>query len=492
MLKLDGSRISLAEFCKAVSQPTGLQVGDTILDKIIHAHQVVQKIAVGDEPVYGLNTGLGGNLGFRLKPDEISDFQMQIIKGRAVACGEPLPEKTGRGILLARIISAAQGYSGISLELFEHLIAVYDAGISPVVPEYGSIGDSDLVQNSHFALAIIGEGDVWFKGGIVSASAALNKSGLTPPTLKPKEGLAMVSHSGLTTTLTANALLETQISLEMAKSTVVMSYEGYGANQKVLDDEINSLRHSPCQLIIAQWLRKNLKGSEQKPRRIQEALSFRTVPSVLGAAQHALDHSISVWEDEANGASDSPVILENGEMFSTANFHTPALALAIEGISLALSGVANGSVQRMQRIMNPELSGLPKYLSTIGGGSAGFVPSQKTASALNTEIRHGAIPIIFNPAPISDGVEDMAPNTPATTKKLSRQLHPFKLLFGLEALVACQALDLRKPDKKSPLTTKLYKAIRAEVPMLIEDRPLGQDINTVTKILFLTASNFAD
>ncbi len=136
-------------------------------------------------------------------------------------------------------------------------------------------------------------------------------------------------------------------------------------------------------------------------------------------------------------------------MVSTANFHTPALALAIEGISLALCGVANGGVQRMQRVMNPDLSGLPKYLSPIGGGSAGFVPSQKTASTLNTEIRHAAIPIIFNPSPISDGVEDMAPNTPSAARKLLKQLHPFNLLFGLEALVACQALDLRKPKQKA-------------------------------------------
>ncbi len=483
MLKLDGSRISLNDYCKAVSAATRLQVSRSIQDKIAHAHKIVIKIAMGDEPVYGLNTGLGGNLGYRLKPDEISDFQMQIIKGRAVACGEPLPESTGRGILLARIISAAQGYSGISLELFQHLIAVFEAGISPVVPEFGSIGDSDLLQNSHSALAVLGEGDVWLEGKIVSASDALKKSKLSPPPLKPKEGLAMVSHSGLTVALTAKALLETQRSLEMVKSTVIMSYEEYGANQKVLDDEINNLRHSPCHLKVTQWLRKNLKGSEQKPRRIQEALSFRTVPSVVGAAQHALEHSISVWGDEANGSSNSPVVLEADEMYSSANFHTPALALSIEAISLALAGVANGSVQRMQRIMNSELSGLPKYLSPVGDGSAGFVPSQKTASALNTEIRHAALPITFNPAPISDGVEDMAPNTPAAAKKLLRQLHPFNLLFGLEALIACQALGLRKPGNKSELTAKLHKAIRSEVSMLIEDKPLGQDINTVTKIL---------
>ncbi len=483
MLKLNGSKISIEAFCNAVSKPIELQASKSVLNRISTTHKAVEDIAMGDKPVYGLNTGLGGNLGYRLKPEEISDFQMQIIAGRAVACGEPLPENTGRGVLLARIISAAQGYSGISIELFNHMIAVYEAGISPVIPEYGSIGDSDLVQNSHFALAVLGKGDVWVEGKVINASTALRKAKLTPPSLKPKEGLAMVSHSGLSVALTANALNETKLFLEIAMSVIVLSYEGYGANQKVLDDEINQLRPSPCQLETAEWFRKKLEGSEQKPRRIQEALSFRTMPSICGAAQHALNHAISVWENEANGSPDSPVVLEDDNMVSTANFHTPALALAIEGITLALAGIANGSVQRMQRMMNSELSGLPKYLSPIGGSSAGFVPSQKTASALNTEIRHAAIPIVFNPSPISDGVEDMAPNTPAAARKLLRQLHPFQLLFGLEALVACQAIDLRKPASKSTLSTKLCKAVRSKIPMLIEDRPLGQDINIATEIL---------
>ncbi len=281
MLNLDGSRISIDAFCQAVLSPVPLRVSDAVIGKIEIAHQAIEKFAMGDDPVYGLNTGLGGNLDYRLNPKKISEFQMQIIEGRAVACGEPLPENTGRGILLSRIISASKGYSGISVELFKHLIAVYEAGLSPVIPEYGSMGDSDLVQNAHFALAILGKGEVWFEGEIVSTSHILKKLKLKPPSLKPKEGLALVSHSGLTVALTANAIIETKISLELAMSTIVLSYEGYGANQKVLDDEINQLRSSPKQLETARWFRKKLQGSEQNPRRIQEALSFRTMPSFV-------------------------------------------------------------------------------------------------------------------------------------------------------------------------------------------------------------------
>lgn len=491
MLKLDGNNISLDSFCKAVKKPTRLNFVQSTIQKIKIAHEAVEKVAQGEAPVYGLNTGLGGNLGYRLKPEEISNFQMQIIAGRAVACGNALPEETGRGILLARIVSAANGYSGISVELFEHLCAVYEAGISPVIPEYGSIGDSDLVQNGHFGMAVFGQGDVYYEGEITPAAEVFKKLNVIVPALKPKEGLAMVSHSGLTVTLSAIAINEARLALEMVKSAIVLSYEGYGANQRLLENDLNQLRISPGQIEVAQWLLENLKGSENKPRRIQEALSFRTAPSTVGAAHHALHNVISIWQDEANGTPDSPVVLDDGSLVSTANFHTPALALAIENLSLSLSGVANGSVQRMQRIMNPDLSGLPKYLSPVGGGSAGFVPSQKTASVLNSEIRHAAQPMLFNPAPISDGVEDMAPNTPSVAQKLSRQLHPFKHLIGLEALVACQAIDLRKPLSKSALTTRLHKAVRDKIPMMVEDRPMGYDINIATKILISAVENSA-
>lgn len=489
MIKLDGNSVSLDGFCIAVKKPAPLGIDQSIIKKLKTAHEAVETVAQGKDPVYGLNTGLGGNLGYRLKPEDISDFQMQIIAGRAVACGNPLPEDTGRGILLARIISAANGYSGISVELFKHLCSVYETGISPVIPEYGSIGDSDLVQNGHFGMAVLGQGDVYYEGEITPAAEAFKRLNITAPALKPKEGLAMVSHSGLTVTLSAIAINETKLALEMVKSAIVLSYEGYGANQRLLEDDLNQLRISPGQREIAQWLLENLKGSEHKPRRVQEALSFRTALSIVGAAYHALHNAISIWQDEANGTPDSPVVLDDGCLVSTANFHTPALSLAMENLSLSLAGVANGSVQRMQRIMNPDLSGLPKYLSPIGGGSAGFIPSQKTSSVLNSEIRHAAQPILFNPAPISDGVEDMAPNTPSVARKLSRQLHPFRHLIGLEALVACQAIDLRKPSSKSILTTRLHKAIRDKVPMMVEDRPMGNDINIATKVLKLVIEN---
>lgn len=487
-MKIDGRDISLQAFCEASRTPRTLEVDLDVISKIAAAHQQVEEIAGSEKPVYGLNTGLGANLGHRLEPDEIVEFQHRIIAGRAVSFGDPLPENVGRGVLLSRILTASKGLSGISDTMFLHLCAVYEAGLAPAIPEYGSIGAGDLTQNAHFGLAVTGGGELWQDRRLVKSETAFDALAIVCPDLRPKDGMVLVSHSGVTVALAAFALQEARRALDMMKVAIVLSYEGYQANRQILSSSVNRLRSSPGQAEAARWFSEGLAGSGAQPRRIQEALSFRTVAPIVGAAEQALLHAISVWEDEINGVPDSPVITDDSEMLSTPNFLSPALALALETVSLSLASVANGSVQRMQRMMDPELSGLPRYLSPQGGGAAGFVPTQKTAAALLAEIRHAAHPIMFDPAPVSDAVEDMASMTPATAKKLQGQSKPFQLLAALEGLVACQAIDLRGNHQLGKIAGQFHPLLRNEVPFLNEDRPLGPNIER-TRQLLLTYVN---
>ena len=475
--------LDLDTFSAATKNPVELKFSAANLDRIATSHKTVMEMAAGEEPVYGLNTGLGGNLAYRIKPEDIPGFQMAIVAGRSAACGDMLSPEVGRGILLYRIISAASGLSGISVELFNHLCAVYEAGLAPAIPEYGSIGASDLVQNGFFGLGVLGQGEIWRDGELVDAKTALEDAGLTPPELKPKEGLILISHSGLTVTLAAQALKEATTALNMAKVAIALSYEGYGANQAILAAEINELRPAPGQAEAAAWFRDALTGSDNNPRRVQEALSFRTVCSVIGAAEHALNEAIAVWAGECNGCSDSPAVLDTGEMKSTINFHSPALALALETICLSFGSVANGSVQRMFRMMTGSFSDLPHYLTPVGEGSAGLVPTQKTASILLSEIRHAMHPVAIDTPPIADGVEDMASMTPAAAKKLQTMTKPLHLLTGLEAMSACQAISLRKPENLGKIVSEIYPAIRVQIPELTTDRQIGTDINKATEIL---------
>lgn len=471
--------------------PASLVLDEACRASIVAGYDHIAAAAQGAAPVYGLNTGLGANLGYRIPAADIAGFQHQIMAGRAVACGDPLPEDIGRGIALYRIISAAKGVSGLSLEATSHLCAVYEAGISPVIPEYGSIGAADLVQNAYFGLGCFGFAPCWLAGEIMPGDVALARCGLSPPTLKAKEGLALISHSGLTVALGASALQMAQRSLRMAKLAVVLSYEGYGANRQILETGLTSLRSAPGLEAAASWYRAALEGADATPRHIQEALSFRLVASLTGAADVALQTAIAIWEDEANGVSDSPVVTADGDLMSAANFDTTAFALAVEQLAQAIAVLANASTQRMKRMMDPVLSGLPRYLSPVGGGSAGFVPSQKTAAALLAEIQQAALPLPPSAAEVSDGVEDVAALTPARLQKLSRQLVPFEQLIGLEAIVALQALDLRAPQSVSAVTRSLRECIRADVAFLDADRPLGDDITAARQILAENADRLA-
>ncbi|MCP5370627.1 MAG: histidine ammonia-lyase [Hyphomicrobiales bacterium] len=483
MTRIGDGPVTLDAFAAALRPGGTVGIAPAVRARLAAARAVVDAAAAGDAPVYGLNTGLGANLGHRIAPADIAAFQHQLIAGRAVAVGEPLPEGTGRAVLLARLVSAAPGHSGMSLPLFDHLCAVFGAGLSPVVPRYGSIGAGDLTQNAVWAQALLGAGRMWRGGETGDARAALAGAGLAVPPLRPKDAMALVNHGGLSVALAAHALGRARRGLAMARDAALLSCAGYDANRDIFAAEVNALRPAPGQAETAAWFAARLAGGGGPPRRVQEALSFRVVAPVLGAAADALDRAVAVWRDEANGASDSPAVVGEEAMRSTPNFQAPALALALEGVALALAMAAAGAVQRMQRMMDPDLTGLPRYLSPRGGAAAGMVPLQKTVAALLADIRRHAQPVAFDPAPVSDGVEDMAPMTPAAALKLADMAAPFDLLCGAEVLVAAQAVDLRQGVPLAPAVADLHARLRAEVPMLDRDRPLGEDVGRAAEIL---------
>ena len=475
-MKLTGAPIDLDRFLAALTCPEPVVISNSLRKGLVRDRAAVLRHAAADQPVYGLNTGLGANLGHRIDPAAISAFQAQIIAGRDTGTGPDLPVEAARGVLLARIISAAGGRSGLNPVLFDHLCAVFAAGLVPQIPEWGSIGASDLTQNAAMAAAVTGQ--VGFLDG-----QTLHQRGLSPPALGPKDAMCLINHSGVTVARAALALGAARRQLTLIKAITALSYLGYGANRTVLRADLNALRAAPGQAAAAAYFERALSGAKDHSRRIQEALSFRTVAPVIGAAQAALDQAVTIWQDELNGSSDSPAILPDGSMQSTANFHSPALALSLEQVSQAMAMVAAGSLQRVQRLMNPDLTGLPRYLSPVGGASAGLVPMQKTAAALLAEIRQAAQPVIFDAAPVSDTVEDVAPMTPLAAAKLDRQMRPFASLAAVEALTAAQAVDLRGLKTMPQGPKAIYKAVRAVAGMVQADRPLRGDLNAVTGAL---------
>jgi histidine ammonia-lyase len=334
-------------------------------------------------------------------------------------------------------------------------------------------------------MALLGYGEIWVDGVRTPADDALDEFEI--PQLEPKDAMGLMNHSGLTVARAAAAIAEAHLMMDIAQMTAMLSCAGYGANRDIFDPEVNMQRDEPGQVYAARWFAKVLDGPWPRPRRIQEALSFRTIASIIGTAQEAVERADLVWEDEAFGISDSPVMLEDGRLRSTANFQSPALALELEKVGMALAMVANASVQRMQKLMSPELSKLPRYLSPRGGEAAGMVPLQKTAAALLSDIRRHAMPVIFDPAPVSQSVEDMAPMTPQAAGKLTNLCDTLSTLLACEAMVAAQAIDLHGRLEWPDEVLALHGAIRDAVPKLIHDRPVGPDVSAIETILLQRA-----
>jgi len=487
-LHLDGSRISLQRFVELADGPMSISLAPSIRQRLVRAREIVAHYAKSDQPVYGLNTGLGGNLQHRIEPKDIPAFQAQLLRGRSAGVGPNLPEWISRAAWLSRIIGATRGASGLSLATFDLMLAMMEQGLSPAVSTYGSIGTSDLVLAAQMGASLIGEGEIWDNGTCRPAAEALRAHGLAPIELEPKDGLALANNSSLSIALAARALSEARRTLDLAQAVTVLSGEAYAMNPAIFEARIHALRPAAGQEQAAAWFRAALEGSSLHARgaarSVQDALSFRVVAPLFGTARNALALAETETEIELNGAADNPAVLpETDEMLSTPNFHTPALALALDTLAIAHVHLATASAQRILKLMNPQLSGLPKYLSPLGGASAGLLPLQKTVASLLAEIRLHAQPASLDAISVSEMVEDVAPQTPLAARKLTTQIDLLQWLIAIEALVAAQAMDLRKPKSLGRVAKLLHSAIRAAVPPLDEDRATGPDVAAVRQAM---------
>ena len=459
------------------------------LNRLQLDREVVQRHIDDGAPVYGLNTGLGGNLAYRIEASEVEAFQEQVIVGRMIGMGAPLPLDVVRAAQLARVIGFARGGTGISPEVAQAAMQLLDRGVTPVVPMLGSIGAGDLGLSAHLAAPVIGQGEAFFKGRRYHGAAALEAAGLTPVRLQAKDGLGLINASPVTAGYAALVASDLAQLLLVAAAVAALADEGYAANLNVFDPRIAAARPAGAQEAAAALFRALLAGSSldaAAPRSIQDALSFRTMAQLFGSTHAALAMLSDAVEAEVNGISDSPLVLSaEGEMLSSPNFHPPMIALAFDSMAIALTHLASASVQRLIKLQTPALSGLPKYLSPVGGASVGFNAMQKTAAALHAEIRLKATPASLDAVVVSDTVEDHATHALLCVRKLDEQMQLMRHLVAVEALVAAQAVDLRGPVTLGVGTQAVFDAVRSAVAPLHADRPCGPDAMAAQDALFV-------
>jgi histidine ammonia-lyase len=397
----------------------------------------------------------------------------------------PLPVEAVRAVMVARAAMLAVGGSGISPHVYAALLAALDAGVHPLMPSLGSIGASDLLVMTAMARLLIGEGEAEYRGERLPAGEALSRAGLKPVKLAPKDGLSLISASAVSVGSGALAVADALAVFDQQQQAGALTMEGIGGNRKILDPRLQAARPAFGQQQAAESLRALLDGEGlAEPKTLQDPLSIRCMASIHGALLHAIGQAREAVETELNAAADNPLVLaEDGAVLSTGNFHTAALALAFEGLGLAIAQAAAASAARFVQLTGAGRNGLPKYLSPVGGASAGFVPLQKAVSALLAAIRHKANPVVLDFLPVSEGVEDHATQTPLAVAKCAGMIALWRRLIALELMAAAQAIDLREGLTMAPATGAIHAAVRAHVPTLKEDRPLGAGADALHAVL---------
>ena len=475
-LVLTGAGVSIEDVDAVARAGCKVEVTPTVIERLVKARQVLDQAAASGQQIYGLNTGLGANLGTPVSSDA-GAFQRQLLDGRSGAVGEALPVETVRAAMFARIAMLAAGGSGLSPHVFVALVDALNAGVHPVMPSLGSIGAGDLVLMAAIGCVLAGEGEADYQGRRMPSAKALMMARLAPVSLAPKDGLSLINASAVSTGSGALALIDALSAFAQQQQAGALTMEGIGANRTVLDPRLHLARPAACQQLAAKGLRELLaRNDEPAPTTLQDPLSIRCMPSIHGALIQAIDHARLAVEIELNAAADNPLVLgEDGLVLSTGNFHTASLALAFETLGLAIAQAAAACAARFIQLAGSGRNGLPKYLSPVGGASAGFVPLQKTVAAILTAIRHKANPVMLDFLAVSEGIEDHATQTPLAVSKCADMIALWRRLIAFELMAAAQAVDLRDGLTLAPATGVIHAAVRTHVARLNEDRPLGID-----------------
>jgi histidine ammonia-lyase len=457
------------------------------LARIEAGYRALEALAAGGAAIYGVSTGLGAAVDTRIAPDP-AVVQRRIPPGRAVGVGRTARRDEVRAIIAARLAGLCAGRSGASRAGAEALAALLNQGVHPVVPMTGSVGEADLAPLSHIALVLLGQGEAEFRDETLSAAEALARAGLLPPAFGVKDGLALVSANAASVGAGALVVEDAAQALRAMLAAAALSFEGYRAGIAPLDPRAAALRPAPGQAEAARTMLALLDGGDlARPgatRRLQDPLSFRCAPPVLGAALAALQAARDSVELELAAAGDNPaVIAEDGVALPNANFDPTHLALAFEALGAALARAAATSAARIVKLMSPASSDLPRFLAPVPDGSAGYGPAQKTAAALLAEIGHLSAPMPIVVLPVADGVEDYATMATAIVDKTAGIVDRLRLLAALELIVAAQAVDLRGTVTLGSGTAAIHAAVRGLVPRLEADRPAAPDIAAVAGLI---------
>ncbi|WP_353230497.1 histidine ammonia-lyase [Novosphingobium sp.] len=461
----------------AVARGAPVVLGPAARARVAAAHDLVRAIIDEGVPAYGINTGVGALVDRAVEPALQCRLSRQLVMSHACGVGAPLPDAHVRAIIAAQVNNLAHGFSGTRVAVVDGLIALLNHDVVPEVPAGGSVGY--LAHMAHIALVLIGEGHARVAGERLSGAAALARAGLAPLVLEAKEGLSLINGAPCATGLGALALAQARGAVTAADAIAALTFEVLGGNLAAFDAELLGLRRSPGIAETGAAMTAWLAGSThlaQTGARLQDPLSLRAIPQVHGGVRDALDHVAGMIDAELASVTDNPVVLgtpEHPRAGSQAHAVAAGLAMALDHLAIVTAHVGMLSERRIDRLVNPLVSGLPAFLATAAGVSSGFMIAQYSAAALVGENRRLAAPASLDGGITSGLQEDyLSHQTPAALKALAL-IANVQAILGIELAAAAQAHDIAVPAAaRAPGTARLHAHVRATIAPYTDDRPM--------------------
>ncbi|HEY6484395.1 MAG TPA: histidine ammonia-lyase [Steroidobacteraceae bacterium] len=494
-LTLGERPLTLTQLRCIYRQPTSVRLHERALRAVRASHAATTTLAASDAPAYGLNTGFGLLAQTRIPASQRTLLQRNIILSHSAGVGALLDDGIVRLTLVLKLASLLQGFSGISEALAQRLAALINSGLYPCVPGQGSVGASgDLAPLAHLSLPMLGLGSIRSAGKIRPAAQALAEAGLGSIELGPKEGLALLNGTQVSTALALGGLFELEEIFTAAVVSGSLSLDALQGSDVPFDERIQRLRGHPGQARVARAYRELLAGSAIREshrtcERVQDPYSLRCQPQVMGACLDLLSQTSATLLTEANAVTDNPLIFtsENataaGEVLSGGNFHAEPVAFAADILALACAEIGSIAERRIALLIDPKMSGLPAFLAPDSGVNSGFMMAQVTAAALVAENRMLSHPASIDSIPTSANQEDHVSMATHGARRLLSMTTNAAHVIAIEFLAACQGIDFRRPLRTSPPLQTAHAAMRARVPFATEDRLLADDIELAGSVI---------
>ncbi|MGI9476015.1 MAG: histidine ammonia-lyase [Hyphomicrobiaceae bacterium] len=478
-LDISTGQNGLALWRTIYAEQVQLRLTDAARKAIVAAHETVADVMDRGGAVYGINTGFGRLAGTVIDDSAIGDLQKNVVLTHAIGSGRPLSMPETRLAMAMKIASLAQGHSGVRPELVDFMVEMFNRDLLPVVPAQGSVGASgDLTPLAHIAAAMIGEGKIYTEGKVLSAPEALQGAGLHPLELQPKEGLAMLNGTQVSTALALGGVIEARRALDTAVVVGALTTEAVLGSVVPFEDRIQQVRRQPGQIEIARRLRELTNGSGFRKKaladgRVQDPYCIRCQPQVYGACLDLLDSVDATLEREADAVTDNPIVFsDTREIISGGNFHAEPVAFAADTVAMAICELGALSERRLAMMTDTSLSGLPPFLTDDPGVNSGFMSGQIAAAAMVAENRQKAHPASVDSVPTVVNYEDHVSMATHGARRLAAMVETLNNILATELLAAVEGCDHQGLELASPLSD-VKASVRALIARMNTDRAFG-------------------